>query len=97
MSSSILNRISEISQYLNLDRLREEEGDLSFEHYIAFPSDSVIPLECEVMLRHIFDISYCDSQETKHIRICGMDDEKIAFIMKITVPDAHMIKRRIFK
>jgi hypothetical protein len=94
MSSSFLPQVSEISQYINLDRLREDGSELSFEHYIAYPSESEVPLECEVMLKHIFDISYGDEYETKHIHVCGFKDEEIGFIMKLTVPNSHIIRRR---
>ena len=94
MSSSLLHQVSEISQYINLDRLREEGSELSFEYYIAYPSDSDVPSECEVMLKHIFDISYGDAYETKHIRICGFKEEEIGFIMKLTVTNSHIIRRR---
>lgn len=94
MSSSLIHQVSEISQYINLDHLRDEGSELSFDHYIAYPSESEVPLECEVMIKHIFDISYGEGYDVKHIRICGFDDEEIAFIMKLTVPDCHMIRRR---
>jgi len=92
--SSILSEVCEIANYINVDSLVTESGDARFDHYIAYPSRNMIPTIYATRMKHIFDITYADSASVGSVSISGYNDAELGFLLKLAIPDSHVIPRK---